>query len=99
MTRGQESRGAVAENLGELGRRRDLELVVATLRRQLVGTPAEKDGRVSEAIALHVVVLHLADALDPQRLPGQVLAGTPAALPARHPDRAVGCSGPVPPGM
>ena len=62
----------------------DLELIVAAVARRLVGTPAQEDRRVAEAIALHVVVLHLAHALDPQRLPRQILAGAPAALAARH---------------
>ena len=39
---------------------------------------------MAEAIALQVVVLHLADALDAQRLPRQILAGAPAALRAGH---------------
>ena len=39
---------------------------------------------MAEAIALQVVVLHLAHALDAQRLPRQILAGAPAALPAGH---------------
>ena len=43
---------------------------------------------MAEAIALHVVVLHLAHALDPQRLPRQILAGAPAALAAGHAARS-----------
>jgi len=39
---------------------------------------------MAEPIALHVIVLNLADPLHPQRLPGQILAGAPAALYARH---------------
>ena len=54
---------------------------------------------MAEAIALQVVVLHLADALGPQRLPRQVLARAPAALRARHARRVVGGAGPVAPGM
>ena len=42
---------------------------------------------MAETIALQVVVLHLAHALDPQRLPRQVFARAPAALCARHPRR------------
>ena len=38
---------------------------------------------MAEAVALQVVVLHLAHALDAQRLPRQVLARAPAALAAR----------------
>src|SRR6185295_12457997 len=87
------------ENLGELGRRRDLELVVAAVRRPLVGTPAREDGGVPEPIALEVVVLDLAHALDAQRLPGEILARAPPALAAGHADRALDRFGPVPPGM
>ena len=80
----QRGRRGRAEDLLELVRRRDLELIVAAVARRLVGPPAQKDRRVAEAIALQVVVLHLADALDAQRLPRQILARAPAALPARH---------------
>ena len=34
---------------------------------------------MAEAVALEVVVAHLADPLRPERHPGQVLAGAPAA--------------------
>ena len=61
--------GRRAEDLLELVRGRDLELIVAAVGRRLVRAPALKDRGVAEAIALHVVVLHLAHALDPQRLP------------------------------
>ena len=91
-----------AEDLLELVRRRDLELIVAAVGRRLVGPPAQEHRRVAEAVALHVVVLHLAHALDAQRLPRQILAGAPAALAAGHarqspapaprPTRATGCS-------
>src|SRR5438874_565516 len=96
-TRGRGSRAMQTEDRGELGRRSDLELIVAAVRGSPVGTPAEEDGRVAEAIALHVIVLHLADTLDPEWLPREILARAPATLPARHPDGAVGRSGPVPP--
>src|SRR5262245_5092293 len=73
-----------AEDLLELVRRRDLELIVPTIGRSLVGSPALEDRRVPEAAALHVVVLHLADTLHPQRLPRQIFPRAPAALAARH---------------
>src|SRR5688572_27882955 len=73
-----------AENLLELVRSRDLELVVAAVVRRLVGPPAQKHRGVTKAIALQVVVLDLAHTLDPQRLPREILAGAPAALSARH---------------
>src|SRR5207249_7729757 len=98
-TRTHALRGDESEDLGELGGGRDVELVVTAVRRPFVGTPTHEDGGVSEAIALEVVVRDLAHALDPQRLPGEILARAPAALGARHADRAVGHSRPVPPGM
>src|SRR5688572_11115580 len=64
--------------------RRDLELVVAAVPRLLVRPPPQEDGGVAEAVALQMVVLHLADALDAQGFPGEVLAGAPAALRAGH---------------
>src|SRR5437762_9208617 len=73
-----------AEDLLELVRRRDLELVVAAVAGLFVRSPPLKDRRVAEPLPLHVVVLHLAHALDPKRFPGQILAGAPAALPAGH---------------
>src|SRR5690348_2646808 len=73
-----------AEDLAQLERRSDLELIVATVGRLLVGTPAPEVGRVTEAIALQVVVRDLADALDAERLPRQVLAAVPPRGCARH---------------
>src|SRR5581483_4997776 len=73
-----------AEDARQLVGRRHLELIVAALARRFVRTPAQKHRRVAEAIALHVVVLHLGDALDAQRFPRQVLARAPSTLPARH---------------
>ena len=72
------------EDLRELVRSRNLELIVSTIARRLVRTPAQKDRRVSETRPLHVVVLDLADALDPKRFPGQILARAPAALTSWH---------------
>ena len=54
---------------------------------------------MTEAVALHVIVFHFAHALDAQRLPRQVLAGTPAALPAGHPRVTRHCIRPFAPGM
>ena len=83
---------AGAEHLLQLERRGHLELVIAAIRGRLVGAPALEDGRVAEAVALQVVVLHFADPLGPHRLPAQVLAAAPAALGSRHPIR-VTCGG------
>ena len=87
-----------AEDLLELVRSRDLELVVAAIGRALVRAPPLEHRRMPESIALHVVVLHFADTLDAQRLPGQILAGAPAALASRHP-RPVAELGPLAPRM
>src|SRR4051812_730308 len=76
--------GAGAKHLLELVRRRDLQLIVLAVHRPLVRTPSQEYSGMPEAVALHVVVLHLADTLDPQRLPGQIFAGAPSTLPARH---------------
>src|SRR5688572_5454331 len=70
------------KNLLQLIGRSRLELLVGAIARRLVGAPAQEARRVPEALALHVVVLHLAHALDAQRLPRQVLARAPAALRA-----------------
>src|SRR4051812_36494081 len=61
------------EHLGQLVRGRHLQLVVAAILRRLVGAPAQEHRGVAEAVALEVVVLDLAHALRPQRLPAQVL--------------------------
>src|SRR5688500_5252017 len=87
------------KNLGQFVSRRDFELVVAALPRRLVRAPAHEHGGMPETIALHVVVLHFANALGPQRLPRQVLAAAPATLPARHAVAIIAGGGPVAPGM
>src|SRR5262245_60066213 len=74
-----------AEDFRQFVRRRDLELIVAAVGRLPVRPPPQKDRRMPEAAALEMVVLHLADTLDPQRLPRQILAGAPPALSAGHP--------------
>ncbi len=72
------------EDLLELVRSRDLELIVPAVLRPLVRPPSQKDRRVPEPIPLQVVVFHLAHALDAHRLPRQILPGAPAALTAGH---------------
>src|SRR5688572_15887754 len=89
-----------AEDLLELVSRRDFELIVAALLRRLIGSPALKHGRVSETIALQVVVLDLAHALDTKWLPGQIFPRTPSTLSARHSRRAASIKlGPFAPRM
>jgi len=56
---------ARAEHVLELVGGRHLQLIVPAVFGSIVGPPAEKNGGVAEAVALHVVVLHLADPLDP----------------------------------
>src|SRR4051812_31809898 len=88
-----------AEDLLELVRSRDLELIVAAVLRALVAAPALEDRSMAEARPLHVVVLDLADALDPQRFPREVLAGAPAALSPGHPRCLTVGRRPFPPRM
>src|SRR5215813_6348808 len=73
-----------AKDARQLICRRYLQLIVAAVLGTFVESPAQEMRGVAEARALHVVVAHFADALGPQRLPAQVLARIPAALPARH---------------
>src|SRR5207249_401795 len=94
---GRASRPPLPEDRRELGGRNDLELIVATVGRSLVGTPAHEDGSMAEARALQVVVLHLARPLDAERLPGQILALAPAAGGAGHPGPASDGTGPFSP--
>src|SRR5213593_4534312 len=69
-----------AEDLLELVRGRDLELIVPAVERSLVGAPAQKDRSVAKPRSLHVVVLDLTHALDAQWLPREILPRAPAAL-------------------
>src|SRR5689334_11137227 len=73
------------ENGGQLKSRSDLELRVGAVLGRLVVAPSQKRRRMTESIALHVVVLHFTHALDPQRLPRQIFSRTPSAVAARHP--------------
>src|SRR5687767_13049734 len=52
-----------------------------------------------EAVSLHVVVFHLAYALDSEGFPGQVLSCAPAALRAWHEDRLRSRGSPLAPGV
>src|SRR5205809_900802 len=74
----------VGEDARQLVRGRHFQLVVAAVLGALVESPANEVRGVPKARALHVVVTHLADALGPQRLPAQILAGVPPARAARH---------------
>ena len=49
----------------ELVSRSDLQLIVSAICRRLVRPPPQERRRMAKAIALHVVVLHFAHALDP----------------------------------
>src|SRR5215471_1611871 len=89
----------------QLLRRDDLKLGVGAVERLLVGAPSPELRYVTEAISLHVVVCDLYDQLGAHRLPGQVLALTPAALTSGHALRSSGfiwlgsVFGPSPPGV
>src|SRR4030081_1617908 len=62
----------------------DFQLIVAAVLRQTVRSPVQELRGMAEPIALHVIVLNLADPLHPQGLPGQILAAAPAPLYSRH---------------
>src|SRR5215203_6071646 len=87
------------EDLLQLVRFRDLELIVAAVFRLLVRAPALEDRSMPESRPLHVVVLHLAHQFDAHRLPRQVLACAPSAVATGHPRRLAGRVGPFLPGM
>src|SRR5207249_11957458 len=92
--------GSLGKDVGQLVWRGDVELIVAAVVRCLVRAPAQEHRGVAEAVALQVIVLDLADALDPERLPGQILLRAPAAPHARHPAEGGGVHlGPVAPRM
>src|SRR5258708_31238951 len=78
-------RSRSAEDLLQFVRGDHLELIVAAIFGLFVGPPPQKRCGVPEAIALQVVVLDLADPLDAERLPRQILSRAPPALAARHP--------------
>src|SRR5262245_21977055 len=88
-----------AEDLLELVRSRDLELIVPAILGPLVGPPAQKKGGVAETLALQMVVLHFADPFDADRLPRQILARAPATLSAGHPRQFPRPIRPFAPGM
>ena len=74
-------------DLGQVEAYGALELLVGAGLRLAVRTPPAELRGVPEPGALHVVVGHLDDQLRPQRHPGQVLLGVPAADGARQPAR------------
>src|SRR5712664_1876760 len=76
--------GADRKHLLQLVGRCDLELIVAAVAGLLVGAPPLECRRMSEAIALEMIVLHFGNPLDAQRLPRHVLAGAPATLRSPH---------------
>ena len=78
------SGSAPCEDFHQLLRRNHFELAIGAIARLLVGAPSPKMRHVAEAVSLHVLVRDLDHKLGPQRLPRQILALTPAALPARH---------------
>src|SRR5690606_13249681 len=104
LTRGSSwsrTAGRHAEDRRQLGGRHLLELRVGAVRRALVVAPPDEPGGVPEPTRQHVLVAHLDDPLDAQRLPRQVLLRVPAAHPARHAGGPLvrGRLGPRPPGV
>src|SRR5690606_14763221 len=86
--------GAGGKDLVEVVGAHFFELIVPAVAGLLVGAPANECGAVPEAIPLQMIVLHLADALEPKRLPRKVLAGTPTAFSARRPHGLIALSEP-----
>src|SRR6516225_8829281 len=97
------SRGLAAggENPRQFLRGNDFELRIGTVARLLVCAPPSKMRYVTEAGALHVLVGDFDHQFGSQRLPREVLALTPAALPPGHtPPALTACEfplGPAPP--
>ena len=75
------------EDLLQLLRRYNFELRERAVARRLVRPPATKLRRVAKARPLHVIIRDLNDELGTQRLPRQILSGTPATLAAWLPLR------------
>ena len=57
------------ENLFQLVRRDDFQLSICAVRRFLVETPAPELRRVTEPVALHVVIGDFEDKFRPDRFP------------------------------
>src|SRR5688572_14094907 len=75
---------AAREDHRQLRRCNNFKLVIGAVARLFVRTPSAELRRVTEAIALHVIVSDFDNQLGTERLPGQILCSTPAALGARH---------------
>src|SRR6185369_3519386 len=73
------------ENLGQLLRRNDVELIVSAVGRLLVFAPSSKLRRVTKAAALHVIVSNFDHQLRAQRLPREIFSCAPATLSAGNP--------------
>src|ERR1700681_4817431 len=83
--------GSGGEDLRELLRRNNLELIEGAVARTLVVAPPAKLRGVPEATPLHVVVRDLDDELRAQRLPRQILTRAPPTLRAGPPMRLAIC--------
>src|SRR5262245_56810376 len=90
LSRSSRSAQLGKKHLFQLERWRHFKLIVSALVRRLVGPPSLKHRRVAEAIALHVVVLHLAHTLGSHRFPREILAGAPSAVATWQTSRSVG---------
>src|ERR1041384_8370797 len=65
-------------------RRNNFELFICAVLRFFVEAPAAKLRGVTESIALHMIIRNFDHQLRTQRLPGQILTRTPAALAPWH---------------
>src|SRR5690606_32320190 len=86
--------GAGGKDLVEVVGAHFFELIVPAVAGLLVGAPADECRAMPKAIPLQMIVLHLADALEPKWLPRKVLAGTPTAFSARRPHGLIALSEP-----
>src|ERR1700752_1412760 len=89
LVRATPKRCLAAEDLFDLVRCDDFELLVGAVGGFFVGAPAAELGGVTKTIALHVFVSYLRDQLRPQRFPRQILPRTPPALRARNSPSAI----------
>src|SRR6476660_267168 len=83
-TLGNSALAPARENRLQFFGRDHFELIVGAIPWLLVGAPSAKLRGVTESIALHMIIRNFDHQLRTQRLPGQILTRTPAALAPWH---------------